>query len=101
MEQLGAQVQNMLSKALRSFADQDCELAAQVCAMDHNADELSLKVLKECINTMVEETRIVERGVHIIMASRHLERIGDLSTNVAEAVIFIKEGQNLKHRCKG
>jgi len=43
----------------------------------------------------------VERSVHVIMASRHLERIGDLSTNLAEAVIFIKEGQNVKHRCKG
>jgi phosphate transport system protein len=43
----------------------------------------------------------VERGVHVIMASRHLERIGDLATNIAEAVIFIKEGMDLKHRCKG
>jgi len=101
MAQLCAHVLDMLNKALRSLADQDTALAGQICAMDHRADELSLKVLKEAINTMVEETRIVERGVHVIMASRHLERIGDLSTNVAEAVIFIKEGMSVKHRCKG
>lgn len=101
MAQLCAQVQDMLTKSVRALADTDTVLAGQICAMDHRADELSLKVLKEAINTMVEETRIVERGVHLIMASRHLERMGDLATNIAEAVIFIKEGQNVKHRCKG
>jgi phosphate transport system protein len=101
MEQLCGHVQDMLSRAIRAIVDQDSALAGEICGMDHRADELSLKVLKEAINTMVEETRIVERGVHVIMASRHLERIGDLSTNLAEAVIFITEGQDVKHRCKG
>jgi phosphate transport system regulatory protein PhoU len=101
MAQLCAHVQDMLQKAVRSLVDEDTTLANDICAMDHRADELCLKVLKEAINTMVEETRIVERGVHVIMASRHLERIGDLATNIAEAVIFIKEGMDLKHRCKG
>jgi phosphate transport system protein len=101
MAQLCAHVQDMLQKAVRSLVDEDTTLANDICGMDHRADELSLKVLKEAINTMVDETRIVERGVHVIMASRHLERIGDLATNIAEAVIFIKEGMDLKHRCKG
>ena len=101
MAQLCAHVQDMLAKAVRALVDEDSALAGDICAMDHRADELSLKVLKEAINNMVDETRIVERGVHVIMASRHLERIGDLATNIAEAVIFIKEGQNVKHRCKG
>lgn len=101
MAQLCAHVQDMLQKAVRALVDEDTALASEICAMDHRADELCLKVLKEAINTMVEETRIVERGVHVIMASRHLERIGDLSTNIAEAVIFIKDGMDLKHRCKG
>lgn len=101
MAQLCAHVQDMLQKAVRALVDEDTALAEGICAMDHRADELSLKVLKEAINTMVDETRIVERSVHVIMASRHLERIGDLATNIAEAVVFIKEGQNLKHRCRG
>lgn len=101
MAQLCAHVQDMLGKAVRALVEEDTALAGDICAMDHRADELSLKVLKEAINNMVDETRIVERGVHVIMASRHLERIGDLATNIAEAVIFIKEGQNVKHRCKG
>ncbi len=79
MAQLCAHVQDMLSKSVRALVEEDTVLAGDICAMDHRADELSLKVLKEAINTMVEETRIVERSVHVIMASRHLERIGDLA----------------------
>ncbi len=101
MAQLCAHVEEMLHRAVRALADEDTTLAGEICGMDHRADELCIKVLKEAINTMVEETRIVERGVHVIMASRHLERIGDLATNIAEAVIFIREGIDLKHRCKG
>jgi len=101
MAQLCAHVEDMLQKAVRALVDEDTALASDICSMDNRADELCLKVLKEAINTMVEETRIVERGVHVIMASRHLERIGDLATNIAEAVIFIKDGMDLKHRCKG
>jgi phosphate transport system protein len=50
---------------------------------------------------MVSESRIVERGVHAIIGARHLERVGDLSTNVAETVVFIVEGTSMKHNCRG
>ncbi len=50
---------------------------------------------------MVSETRIVERGVHLIMAANHLERIADQATNIAESVIFITQGVNIKHQCMG
>jgi phosphate transport system protein len=101
MEQLTETAKKMLASALKSFVEEDVKLAEQVCAMDNEADEFSLKILKQYINDMVTESRIVERGVHAIMAARHLERVGDLATNVAETVIFIVEGENVKHRCRG
>ncbi len=101
MEQHTATAKKMLASALKSFVEEDVKLAEQVCAMDNEADEFSLKILKQYINDMVTESRIVERGVHAIMAARHLERVGDLATNVAETVIFIVEGENVKHRCRG
>lgn len=101
MEQLTETAKKMLASALKSFVEEDVKLAEQVCAMDNEADEFSLKILKQYINDMVTESRIVERGVHAIMAARHLERLGDLATNVAETVIFIVEGENVKHRCRG
>lgn len=101
MERLTEVVKKMLSNSLKAYVENDSKLAEQVCAMDNEADELALKVLKQYINDMVTESRIVERGVHAIMAARHLERVGDLATNVAESVIFIVEGENVKHRCRG
>lgn len=101
MEKLASTSKKMLSDALKSFVDEDVVLANQVCEMDNEADELSLRILKEYISEMVGESRIVERGVHAIMAARHMERIGDLSTNIAETVIFIVKGDDIKHKCRG
>lgn len=100
MEQLAEVARKMLSKALKAFVDKDVRLAEEVCNMDNLADELSIKLLKEYISGMVTETRVVERGVHAILAIRHLERVADLATNVCESVIFIVEGDSVKHRCK-
>ena len=101
MELLAEKVRLMLSLALKAFVESDIALADKVCEMDNEADELAVKILKETLAQMVTETRVVERGVHAIMAARHLERVGDLATNVAESVIFIVEGDNVKHRCRG
>ncbi|MGE4552237.1 MAG: phosphate signaling complex protein PhoU [Desulfovibrionaceae bacterium] len=101
MELLAEKVMQMLSLALKAFVESDLALADKVCEMDTEADELAVKILKETIAQMVSETRVVERGVHAIMAARHLERVGDLATNVAESVVFIVAGDDVKHRCRG
>ena len=50
-------------------------------------------------NMMRKDGDTVERALHAIFAARSLERVGDLSTNIAESVIFIEEGLNIKHSC--
>lgn len=101
LEQMTDVTGKMVGKAVKSFADEDHELAAQVCGMDNDADSLNLRILKGLIENMVTETRIVERGVHLIMAANHLERVADQATNIAESVIFISQGVNIKHQCRG
>jgi len=91
----------MVSRAVKSFADEDHSMAAKVCGMDNEADSLNLRILKGLIENMVTETRVVERGVHLIMAANHLERIADQATNIAESVVFISQGVNIKHQCSG
>lgn len=100
MEELAETAKRMLSDAFKAYIDDDVALAQQVCRMDDRADSLNYAILKQSIQGMVSETRIVERGVHAIIGARHLERIADLATNVSETVAFIVEGVNLKHRCK-
>lgn len=100
LEMLADVSKTMLANSIKAFTEGDTKLAESVCVMDNKADALNMKILKTLINDMVTESRIVERGVHAIMAARHLERVADLSTNVAESVIFIVEGENVKHRCR-
>ncbi|MGL1860980.1 MAG: phosphate signaling complex protein PhoU [Pseudodesulfovibrio sp.] len=100
MESLAATAQLMLSNSLKSYVDEDVPLAGDVCRMDDKADDLNIGILRQLVSEMVTETRIVERGVHAIIGARHLERIADLATNVAESVVFIVEGTSMKHSCK-
>ncbi|AMK09861.1 MAG: phosphate signaling complex protein PhoU [Pseudodesulfovibrio sp.] len=101
MEDLANTVKMMLSEALKAYVDEDVNLAGQVCRMDDKADDLTIAILRQMVSDMVAESRIVERGVHAIIGARHLERVGDLSTNVAETVVFVVEGTNMKHNCRG
>ncbi|NDV28417.1 phosphate signaling complex protein PhoU [Desulfovibrio sp. JC010] len=101
LDQMSAIAQDMVAKAVKAFADEDHVLAAEVCGMDNEADSLNVRILKGLIENMVSETRIVERGVHLIMAAANLERVADQATNIAESVIFISQGVNIKHQCKG
>ncbi len=100
MESLAATATLMLSNSLKSYVDEDVPLAGDVCRMDDKADDLNIGILRQLVSEMVTETRIVERGVHAIIGARHLERIADLATNVAESVVFIVEGTSMKHSCK-
>ncbi|CCH49778.1 phosphate signaling complex protein PhoU [Pseudodesulfovibrio piezophilus] len=101
MESLASISKLMLSDSLKSYVDEDVNLAGQVCRMDDKADDLNISILRQFVSEMVSESRIVERGVHAIIGARHLERIADLATNVAESVVFVVEGTSMKHSCKG
>lgn len=98
-EELVEVSQAMLKGAIDSFREQDPEKALDVCRMDNRADDLNVRVLKRTMDDMVSETTGVRRAVNTILASRALERIADLSTNVAESTIFIVRGVSIKHQC--
>ena len=87
----------MTRKCLDSFVQQDTALAYDVCCQDDELDDLNHAVLEEMITWMMEERRIIRRGVELVLAARHLERIGDLATNVAESVVFMVEGTIIRH----
>ena len=65
--------------------------------MDDTADHLNYRILKDLLAYMTAETQAVERAVQAILVARCLERTADLTTNIAEAVIFTVRGTNIKH----
>ncbi|THB69892.1 MAG: phosphate transport system regulatory protein PhoU [Desulfovibrio sp.] len=99
LEEMAGICREMLKSAIKSFKDDDTELAQRVCDMDARANELDLSMIKKLIDYMLKETPAIERSVHTILASRSMERIADLSTNVAECVIFKVKGVDVKHHC--
>ncbi|WP_243312259.1 phosphate signaling complex protein PhoU [Fundidesulfovibrio agrisoli] len=102
LNSLGSQVTDMYRLGVRSFRDQDPELARQVCAADSVADDLNMKVLKECMDAGAGEGGLngLDRAIRTVIVARSMERIGDLSTNIAEACIFVVKGVSVKHHCQ-
>ena len=100
LEQLAETAMDMLHTVVDAFVKQSVERANDVCQMDDTADELNVTVLKSLLDYMVKEVPAVERSVQTIIAARYLERIADQATNIAESVIFIVQGVNIKHHCE-
>ena len=100
VQQLSTTSVDMLKRAVSAFNSGQTGQAAEVCQMDDTADELNLKILKHFIDYMIEEVKSVDQAVNTIIISRCLERCADLATNVAEAVVFIVEGVDIKHYCQ-
>jgi phosphate transport system protein len=99
---LGEQVVAMYRMAVRAFRDQDPELARQVCAADSAADDLNMRVLKACMEPESLEcaTTSLDLAIRTVMVARSMERVGDLSTNIAESAIFVVKGVSIKHHCQ-
>ncbi|SKA62931.1 phosphate signaling complex protein PhoU [Desulfobaculum bizertense] len=99
LEELVSVVLDMLKVAIEAFREENVDKAGDVCKMDETADELNVRILRQTMASMVAEATDVSRSVNTILAARHLERVGDLSTNIGETVVFINKGLNIKHRC--
>ena len=100
IEELSSTALDMLRSVISSFVNQNTDLAMDVCKMDDVADELNYRVLKDLLAYMATEAPAVERAVQTIIVARCLERSADQTTNIAESVIFIVKGVNIKHRCQ-
>jgi phosphate transport system protein len=98
LEELCSVALDMLKTSIIALREGDSLLAREVCRMDEECDELDVEVIKELVNYMGYESPAVKRAVAAILSSRSLERVGDLSTNIGEAVVFIVEGESIKHK---
>jgi phosphate transport system protein len=99
LEELADTALDMLHRVISSFVNQDPHIATEVCKMDDVADGLHSRILKDALAYMSKEAPAVERSVQTINAAKCLERTADQTTNIAESVIFIVEGVNIKHHC--
>jgi phosphate transport system protein len=89
--------QQMLHDALDAFVRRDTTLAAQVLSTDDHLDALKTQVFRELLTHMRDDTSTIEPALDLILISRHLERIGDHATNIAEDVIFMVSARDVRH----
>lgn len=90
--------QEMLHDSLNALVNLDTNIARQVCQEDDEVDALNREMYVVLQDLMREDSDAIKRAVHTLSISRHLERIADLATNVAEDVIFMVEGEIVRHR---
>lgn len=89
--------QRMLRDALDAYVRRDTTLARSVLNEDDVLDALKTQVFRELLTYMLQDPSTIEPALDLILISRHLERIGDHATNVAEDVIFMVSAEDVRH----
>jgi phosphate transport system protein len=90
-------VRGMLADVLDAFINEDPQLAMEVCRRDSIIDDLRNQILRELITFMTENPSIISSCIYILRIAENLERIADLTTNIAEDTIFMLQGRVIKH----
>lgn len=94
---IGEQVRKMVHQALDAFARFDAELALSVAQYDKLIDREYKSALRELATYMMEDPRSISRVLSIIWVLRSLERVGDHARNIAELVIYLVQGTDVRH----
>ncbi|HEY8145526.1 MAG TPA: phosphate signaling complex protein PhoU [Kofleriaceae bacterium] len=89
--------QQQLREAIESFVTRDAVRAEKVCGNDNEIDKLYWQLAQEAQKDMAQAGASIERGIHVQAAAKFLERIGDHITNLAELVIFLVRGKDIRH----
>jgi phosphate transport system protein len=88
----------MVKNALDAFVTQNADLANRVRCRDDELDSLKDQLFRELLTYMMVDPSTIDRAIHLILISRHLERIGDHACNIAEDVVYVVQGRIVRHR---
>jgi phosphate transport system protein len=87
----------ILRDSLDAFVNEDTGLAEKVIADDTYIDDIYEQILRELLTYMMENPRTISRALKLIFVARSLARVGDHSKNIAEMVIFLVRGEDIRH----
>ncbi len=89
--------QKMVRESLNAFVTRDTALAKTVIGEDDRVDNFKDQIFRELLTYMMSEPSTIPRAMSLVLISRNLERIGDQATNIAEEVIYMVEGKDVRH----
>jgi len=88
----------MVQDAIKAFAENDTNLARDVIKRDDLIDALEDQIIRELYTYMVEDPSTIKVGLRLMDVVKNIERVADIATNLAEEVIYMKEGKMLRHQ---
>ena len=97
MPRMASMVEDMLHRTLDSFVRRDADQAQAILPADDDVDRIRDGVYAELIATMRRDPSLVEAAIHLMFVARSLERIADHTTNIAEDVIYLVRGVDVRH----
>lgn len=95
---MGEIAERMVRHSLDALIAKDCALAAQVFEEEKKVDAHRDQIFRVLLTYMMADPGTIERALALILISRNLERVGDHATNIAEEVIYMVEGREVRHR---
>ncbi|MFT5430845.1 MAG: phosphate transport system protein [Myxococcota bacterium] len=98
---MGVIAREMVARAIRAFMDGDASEARAVIVRDDELDDLYTEVFRDVLEVMAEKPESIQRGIHVQSVAKWLERVGDHACNLAEQVIFLVEGNDIRHAGRG
>ncbi len=88
----------MLRESLDAFIRRNAQLAVEVCRKDDEVDNYEPQIVRELITFIMSDPTTLNRALRYIYVARHIERVADLATNIAENAYYIATGEVLKHQ---
>ncbi len=91
------ETRQMLKDAMLAMVDSNAALAREICQKDKEIDTLYVQNFREILTYMMEDNNNIKRGIRLILAAKHIERMADHVTNIAEDIVYMIEGKTIKH----
>lgn len=98
LKEMSRQALDMLHRSIDAYVHLDVRLAREVCLMDESVDQLNREIIAELTMLMRRRPDLIDSCVHLFSASRQIERIADHATNIAEDVVYLVQGEIIRHR---
>ena len=101
IEEMARRARQMLGQAIDAFVRADGGLGRAVCLMDDEVDKLNDGLFRIVVTHILEDPTTISTALELLLVSRNLERVADLSTNIGEDAVYLAEGKQIKHRLEG
>ena len=98
MKDMSRQALDMLHRSIDAYVHLDVRTAREVCNQDETIDNLNRVIIEELTELIRSRPDLVEPALHMFSASRQIERIADHATNIAEDVVYLVQGEIIRHR---